>query len=123
MDIDDFNKQEQEALLDLVVLGMYADSHLTSSEEATVQEILAAMGVKPGYDREREFDASVTRVRKHTSTAEAARAHGVNLARSFTSSPHRRQVADVLDRVLASDGEASPRETQFLNAVKTALEL
>ncbi|EEF63302.1 hypothetical protein [Pedosphaera parvula] len=62
MDITDFTAGQRQALLDLVVLTMYMDGNLASIEAARIQQILTAMGLDSPYDRDKEFDASVTRV-------------------------------------------------------------
>ncbi|MDB6023243.1 MAG: hypothetical protein JWQ04_3100 [Pedosphaera sp.] len=68
-----FTPQQNQALLDLLVLAMYMDGNLAQVEEARVQQLLAAMGFASDYDRNREFDASVTRVRRKSQTAAAVK--------------------------------------------------
>lgn len=65
MDIDptDFSAAQQRALFDLLILAMYADGHLTTFEDEQLQKLLAAMGFTEEIDRQREFDAAVTRIR------------------------------------------------------------
>ena len=75
MDLKKLTKRQQEALLDLAMLAMYADGHLSFSEDERVLRLLGAMGFDTEYDRGRQFDASVSRVSRHSVTAEAARAH------------------------------------------------
>lgn len=65
MDIDltDFSAAQHRALFDLLILAMYADGHLTTFADGQLQELLAAMGATEEPDRQREFDAAVTRMR------------------------------------------------------------
>ena len=58
-----FSAAQQGALFDLLVLAMYADGHSTTFEEKQLQELLAAMGFTEKLERQREFDAAVTRSR------------------------------------------------------------
>jgi hypothetical protein len=123
MNIDGFNEQQCHSLLDLIVLAMYMDGNLASVEAARVQQLLIAMGFKSDYDRNRQFDISVTRVRQQAGTAETARAFAGKLAGVFTVPEHRQRVYDMLNDLVASDGQVSAEESKFLQAVKVALQL
>jgi uncharacterized tellurite resistance protein B-like protein len=118
MNITDFTQRQRQALLDLLVLAMYADGQLTSAEDARLRQLLSAMGFETNYDRSRQLDAAVTRVRQHAQTAEAARAYTDELSQSFTTREHRQQVCELLDHLLASDNQVAPQEGQFLAVVK-----
>ncbi len=117
MNLNDFTEQQRLALLDLLVLAMYADGHLASAEDARVQRLLTAMGFESEYDHERILDASITRVRPHSETAEAARAHATELARAFTTQQHRRNVYELLDDLIGSDDRVSTEERRFLSVI------
>ncbi len=80
--LSDFTVEQRQALIDLLVLAMYADGYLASNEDALIERLLTEMGYATPYDREREFDASVTRVRKYTENPDTARAHATILAKA-----------------------------------------
>ncbi len=63
IDLTVFSDPQQLALFDLLILAMYADGHLTTFEDERLRELLAAMGFTERIDRQREFDAAVTRMR------------------------------------------------------------
>jgi hypothetical protein len=42
--------------------AMYADGHLTAFEDEQLQKLLAGMGFTEESNRQREFDAAVTRI-------------------------------------------------------------
>jgi hypothetical protein len=63
IDLTDFSADQYQALFDLLVLAMYADGHLTTVEDEQLQKLLTAMGHTEESDRQREFDAAVTRMR------------------------------------------------------------
>lgn len=118
MDITDFSAPQRQALLDLIVLTMYLDGNLASLEAARVQQILTAMGLDTPYDRDREFDASVTRMRPHSENLEDARACATKLAKLFTTAEQQRRVLDLITEFIESDGQVAPSETRFLSVVK-----
>jgi uncharacterized tellurite resistance protein B-like protein len=122
MTLANFNEPQRQALLDLVVLAVYADGHVASGEDERVRRLLDGMGVVSDYERNRLFDASVTRVRQHVKTAETVRAHAVDLARNFATTEHRGEVEGIVDDVLASDSQVAPEEAQFATIVKAVLE-
>jgi hypothetical protein len=63
IDLTGFTGAQQHALFDLLILAMYADGQLTSIEDEQLQELLGSMGFTEESDRQREFDAAVTRIR------------------------------------------------------------
>jgi len=123
MKLDDFNSQQRQALLDLVVLAMYADGNLALNEDARVNDLLTSMGFGTDHDRQRQFDASVTRVTKHSQNADTARAHATELARHFTSPEQKRLVYVMLDDMTNSDNQASPVECRLLGAIKEVFKI
>jgi len=123
MNISNFTKPQLQAFLDLLMLAMYADGQLRSAEDERVERLFSAMGLAPGYDREREFDASVTRVRLHTQNADALRKHAVELARRFSSSDQRRTVYDLLKDLMSADDQISTEENRLLSALRQVFQL
>jgi len=122
MNLKTFNDKQRQALLDLVMLAMYADGHLGATEDDRVVRLLTAMGFTTEYDRGKHFDASVSRVSRHSATAAGARTHAAALAKSFTTPEQRREVQGVLQDMVGSDEEVSAQESSFLSAVRDALE-
>jgi uncharacterized tellurite resistance protein B-like protein len=123
MHLKDFTDEQGQALLDLATLAMYADGHLAAVEDERVQRLLVAMGFATGYDRSKQYDASVSRVSRHSATAAAARTYATTLARSFASREQRRRVHDLLDDLMSSDSSIAPQESTLLAVVKEALQM
>jgi uncharacterized tellurite resistance protein B-like protein len=114
----DFTEPQRQALLDLLLLAEYADGHLTSVEDARVDQLLTAMGYSDTYDRQQQFDAAVTRVRQHAEAPERARAQAVLLARNFTERDQRRKVYALLEEIIASDAHITAAESEFLQVIR-----
>ena len=123
MNVKNFTDGQRQALLDLATLAMYADGRLTTVEDERVQRLLIAMGFTTDYDRNKHYDASVTRVSRHSATAAAARTYATELAKSFSSKEQRRQVNEVLDDLMSSDGGVAPEESALLAVVRDALKV
>jgi hypothetical protein len=123
LDIAAFTPQQNQALLDLLVLAMYRDGNLAKVEENRVQQLLAAMGFETEYDRNREFDASVTRIRRQSQTPEAVKAVAAKLAGNFAAKKDQQSIYGFLSDLTAMDGSVSTEENQFLSAVKEAFKM
>ncbi len=121
--LPDFTEVQRQAFLDLLLLAIYADGHLTSFEDARVERLLTALGWTDAYDRQQQFDASVTRVRPYAEVPERARTHAVALARSFTSREQRLKVYAALEEVISSDGHITSFERQFLELIRGTFRL
>ena len=123
MDLKILTETQQAALTDLMVLAMYADGHLAIAEETRIRELLGRMGIEADSDRDRKIDASLTRVRQHVASAEAAQAYAAKLAGAFQVRNERRQVLDFLDALLATDSHITLAESSLSTAVREALRL
>jgi uncharacterized tellurite resistance protein B-like protein len=120
MDLKKLGTEERNALLDALVLAMYSDAHLARTEDARIEKILGAMGFGAKFERDREFDAAVTRVRKHADAATAAREVTNNLANALSKRGDRDTVIQALTELIGSDSRVSADETKFLEMVKAA---
>jgi len=118
MDLKKLNEPQRAAILDTFILGMYADAHLTRAEDARVERLLGAMGFSAKFERDREFDAAVTRVRQHADPVTANREISQNLAKAFSSSADRNQVIHALTELIGSDSRVTVEETRFLETIK-----
>lgn len=123
MTLENLTDLQRQAFLDLVILGIYADGHLASVEDARVQRLLASMGYSSDYDRGRVYDEAVSRVSRHSQTAAATRDHTTTLARHFTSNDERRWVLDQVNDVLTSDQKLAAGENSFLAILRAEFEM
>jgi uncharacterized tellurite resistance protein B-like protein len=118
MEIARLTQEQREALVDLLVLAMYADGHLDLVEDARLNRLLTAMGFETDYDRQRKLDDAITRLREYSQNAELARKHAAQLASHFTDSEQRRGVFQLLEQQISSDNNVVPAEHQFLSTIR-----
>lgn len=121
MNIKDFTEAQKQALLDLTMLAMYADGHLASVEDARVHRLLDGLGYGTEYDRDKQYDAAISRVSRHAQTAKAAQEHAIALAQTFISPEQRLKVHELLGDLVTSDSRVSLHEGEFLSVVRDAL--
>ncbi|MEW6157909.1 MAG: tellurite resistance TerB family protein [Verrucomicrobiota bacterium] len=123
MDIKKLSLEQQQAVLDLMVLAMYSDGHLTSAEDERVTRLLQSMGHASEYERTRQYDAAVTRIRQQVQKPEDAQTHAARLSQRFSSREQRVGVYQLLEEILASDEGVTPPENSFLSTVRDAFHL
>ena len=125
MDIDlaGFSAAQQRALFDLLILAMYADGHLSSFEDGQLQAILAAMGFTDELDRQREFDAAVTRIRPHIQSIHKAKELALGLADAFTDRSQQTRVLAAVHQIMSSDFNVSTWESTLLMELRMKFRL
>ena len=123
MEISRLTDPQRLALLDLLILAMYADGSLDLNEDARLERVLASMGVETEYDRGRVLDDSITRLRVYSQNAQLARTHAVQLAQAFTDPEQCRGVYQLIEQQVNSDNSVVPAEHEFLSAMRQALKL
>ena len=117
MDIDltGFSAPQQRALFDLLILAMYADGHLTTFVDEQLQKLLTAFGHIEEFDRQREFDAAVTRMRPFVQSIQQAKEQALLLADTFTSRGQQKQVYAAVQQIMTSDTHVSSWENTLLS--------
>ena len=110
-----FSAAQQRALLELLVLAMYADGHLTTIEDEQLQKLLTAFGHTEEFDRQREFDAAVTRMRPFAQSIQKAKEQALLLADAFTTRSQQKQVYQAVQQIMTSDQHVSSWESTLLS--------
>ena len=123
MNTKGFSDEQKEALLDLLVLGMYQDGHLAAAEDERIKLLLSSYDLGSSYARQQYTDAAFARVSKHQLSKESIRSAAFACAAHFKFDAHRRQALDILAELLASDNNVTREENTFLVMVEQALEL
>jgi hypothetical protein len=120
MDIDltEFSAAQQQALFELLVLAMYADGHLTTVEDEQLQKLLTAMGHTEEFDRQREFDAAVTRLRPFIQSIQQAKEQALLLAEAFTTRSQQKQVYEAVQQIMTADKHVSSWEGTLLSELR-----
>ncbi len=123
MNLKGFTQEQKQALLDLLIVGIYADHNLASAEDDRIEQVLDAFQFKTEYDRQKFSDAAFTRARGQSGWPEAIRAYVTELAGHFPKTDMRRRVYEILDDLLTSDGRVTSEESQLLSATREVFQL
>jgi uncharacterized membrane protein YebE (DUF533 family) len=121
METSKLTLQQQAALLEILILAMYADGRLDLEEDARLNRVLSAMGIETEYDRDRVLDETITRLRQYSQNPQSARDHAVQLAQSFKDPEQCRGVYQLVEQQVNSDNSVVPAEHEFLSAMQQAL--
>jgi hypothetical protein len=120
MNLSGFTDRQKERLLDLLILGMYADAHLARSEEARIQKLLDALQF-PSPDARNQFaDAGIARARAIVNSPESVSGAISEMAKEFAMPDVRKKAAEALELLLFSDSKMIEREREFLASVRNA---
>lgn len=118
MNLSGLTDKHKERLLDLLILGMYADAHLARSEEARIQKLLDALNFSSPDARNRFADAGITRARNVISSPASVNSAISDMAKEFATPEIRKRATDALELLLFSDSKMLDREREFLANVK-----
>ena len=123
MNLTGFSQDQKQALLDLLIIGMYADHNLASAEDSRIEQLLDAFKFSSDYERDNFSDAAFTRARKHSGSPETIRSYLNEIAHHFSTDESRRRAYDILDDLLTSDGKLNSEESKLLAATKEVFQL
>lgn len=118
-----FSPFQQKAIFDLLILAVFADGHLTDIKDAQLGELLTAMGYAEETDRQREFDAAVTRLRPAVQSIWKSKAQAVLLADPFTDRKQQTQVFAAVEQIMSADHHISAWENTLLMELRMKFRL
>ena len=110
---------QREALIDLLVLSIFMDSHLSLKEDDALHAALDSLGWEALKPREIFFCSSMSRARKASDSDATLSAYLEQRAGVFGDPTSQATALDLLQRVLAGDGVA-PAEAAFLERLRGA---
>ena len=123
MSITEFTDQQKQAVVDLLVLGMYADGNLDLIEDEKARRVLDSIQFSSDSARQYFLDASFARARKHGASAKTTRSYVSEIAKAFPTPAVRRQVYTALEDSLASDHNLADKERELLIVVSEEFKL
>jgi hypothetical protein len=76
------------------------------------------MGFKTDAERQREYEASVARMKPHARPVSRARDQLIALSQAFTRRPQHKKVYAAMQKVFASDAHVSNVEIQLMSELR-----
>lgn len=119
---DGLKQEQREAIVDLLVYGMYVDNALSLSEESVLQAQVDGFAWEESSDVDAYTDRAITRVRAIRGSDAATGEFLASVHDRLGSYEIRLNAFAMLERLLAADGKADS-EKAFLTRVRDALHL
>ncbi|MBC8096380.1 MAG: TerB family tellurite resistance protein [Akkermansiaceae bacterium] len=123
MDFSGYTKSQKEALVDLLLYGMYLDGNLSAIEDRRIGELLATMEFPSEDAQQRFLDAAYTRTRQRSVTEEGIRSFVTEVARNFSTPDLRRRTFNLLESMVSSDNNVIDKERTLLALVREEFKL
>ena len=123
MNLTGFTDQQKQTLLDLLVIGMYADGNLADAEEAKIEGVLDTIKFSSESERDRFIDASYTRARQHIGSPQITRDFVADIAKHFPTPDIRQKAYNDLEELIASDNKVADKESALLAIVREEFKL
>ena len=122
-DFTDFSPEQNRALLELLILATLADGKLTTVENKLIQQVLTALGAAEDVDRQREFEATVARLRPEIQSVPKAKGLALLLTDAFTTRPQHKRVYAAVQQIMGADKHVSAWESTLLSELRLRFRL
>jgi len=96
---------------------------LSTVKHDQLQKLLAALGFTDEIDRQREFDAAVTRIRPALQSIYKAKELALGLADEFTLRPQQKLVFAAVEQIMTFDNNISTWENTLLSELRMKFRL
>jgi hypothetical protein len=113
-------QKNREALFDLLTLSIYADAHVSLTEERLVESAFIAEGWDSEYPKSLFIEESFARAREAADSDDAIFDYINEKAQVFTTKASQKEVLGVVKNILKGDGE-TPEENEFYSLLVQAL--
>jgi uncharacterized tellurite resistance protein B-like protein len=114
------SQPQREATLDLLLLGIYADSTIRLSENERIYDLLSPFGWE-SYQDAREYSQTATsRVRGALENEDALTVFLAGISTRLNDEGVKKLALALLARVIESDDSATESEADFFQRSKTA---
>ncbi len=120
---DGLNQKQREAIIDLLLLCMYADNHLALTEDHVLKAEVDAFDWKSEQSIEAYVDSITPKVRRIRSEGESRRDFISEIGNRLDSSSVKTKAFELSKRLFHSDGEVAETEAKFETEIKNGLGL
>jgi hypothetical protein len=123
MELTGLTDKQKQAVVDLLVLGMYADGNLDLIEDEKARRVLDSIQFSSDSARQYFLDASFARARKHGASVKTTRTYISEISKNFPTPEARRLVYTTLEDSLTSDRKMAEKECELLLIVSEEFKL
>ena len=117
MNLTGLTDPQKRELVDLLVLGTYADHHLATAEDERMQTVLNTIPFASDYERSRFLDERFTKMGRKRGNPYSIRSSAKEIANEFPKREDRNKASAALDELLASDNKTSEQERALFDII------
>jgi hypothetical protein len=114
-------QRQREALVELLLLGMFANRYLSVSQDQKILSLIQEIGWQSYQAPDLYFHSAIAKVRDASETNERTRYRLHKISEALGDAETRALALNHLVKFLALDGAVDLDETNFLQAAKTEL--
>ena len=118
---DELEQREKEAIVDLLLIAIYADNHLSLSENEVLKEEVDKLSWEANIPLDIYFNDATSRARNALASDETVEAYLEAISSRLSSRHSKSRALDLLSKLFYSDGLVDS-EKVFTIKVKKALE-
>jgi uncharacterized tellurite resistance protein B-like protein len=118
---DGLVQPQREAIIDLLLVSMYADNRIATSEDEMLETELYAFSWESGISPENFLNASTARIRAALVDEAKTQALLESIRQRLGSAAAKQRALALCDKLLQSDQNSSEAETNFQKRVKGLL--
>jgi hypothetical protein len=119
--IQNMNQKQREALVDLLLLGMFADGSLKVSDDQKLLSVIEEIGWESYQTPDLYFQSAIAKARDAADTEVGSLARLKKINDGLASDEIRQQAIDRLVQFLSLDGQPGMEESKFLEFAKASL--
>ena len=114
-------QKQREALVDLLLLGMFADGSLKVSEDQKLLSVIREVGWQSYQTPDLYLQSAIAKAREASDTEDATRRRLEKISENLVTAETRQQALTYLTQFLGVDGAVDAAESRFLELAKGAL--
>ena len=115
------NQKQREALVDLLLLGMFADGSLKVSDDQKLRLVIEEIGWESYQTPDLYFQSAIAKARDAVDTEARTLARLKKINDGLASDDIRQQAVERLEKFLSLEGEPGVEESRFLELAKAQL--
>jgi len=115
------NQKQREALVDLLLLGMFADGSLKVSDDQKLLSVIEEIGWESYQTPDLYFQSAIAKARDAADTEVGTLARLRKINEGLASDEMRHRAIERLEQFLSLDGQPGVEESKFLELAKATL--
>jgi hypothetical protein len=114
-------QKQREAVVDLLLLGMFADAPLKVSEDAKLLSVIEEIGWESYQTADLYLQSAIARAREAVDTEGGTKHRLERIGEELNELGLRKRALEYLTQFLGVDGAVDAEESKFLELAKAAL--